>query len=378
MNRPYGSQRAKVSVSQSLLKIAEGFDSDASHKREKDREHMRIFDYALRHGVKLMSRDERARFDRFQAERRDMSDTGGGAYPASANGFFTPALFDQQVWQMMRQTDRLFDPDVVSFVTTDKGGPLSVPMLDDTTSAASVLAQNQQTVQQEPPVLGQLSFGVTPTFQSGLWKVSRSLVEDNAVDIPGLFAATSATRFRRGIGTSLVTTLLNAATLGAVANGTSDTDGVGDGRGAGFGDLHALLQSVDTAYIVSPKCRWLMNFNTYTSLLKIKDRNSRPVIREQYNADGEPMLLGLPVAICPSMPSMSATTSSPQQSVAPIILGDLGRLMVRVVGAMRIAVLDERWAEFFQIGFESFVRADAGLMVTAGSDSPIKYLQTAA
>jgi HK97 family phage major capsid protein len=112
--------------------------------------------------------------------------------------------------------------------------------------------------------------------------------------------------------------------------------------------------------------------------LAVKDRQSRPVIAEQYNAGGEPLLLGLPVAICPSMPSMSATTSSPQQSVTPIAVGDMGRLVVRVAGGMRIVRMDERWAELFQVGFESFVRADAGLMVTPGSDSPIKYLTTAA
>jgi hypothetical protein len=76
-----------------------------------------------------------------------------------------------------------------------------------------------------------------------------------------------ATRFRRGIGKSLVTTLLNAATLGAVANGTSDTDGIGDGRTCGFGDLHALLESVDPEYLASPKARWLMSFKNLPNAL---------------------------------------------------------------------------------------------------------------
>ena len=339
---------------------------------------MRIFDRALRHGTKHLSGEDRARFDRFQHEWRDMSDTGGGAYAGSPNGFFAPALFENQVWQMMKQVDRLFDPEVVTFVTTEKGGPMSIPNLEDTSSAASVLAQGESQNQQEPEVLGQLSFGVTPTWQSGLWKVSRSLMEDSGISIPDLFASTSATRFRRGIGRAFVTTLLNAATLGWVAQGSASNDGVGANNTCSTDDLHALLESVDAEYLAAPKAAWLMSFATYQALLRVKDKQGRPILQEQYNDAGEPMLLGLRIALCPSIASMSPTFSSPQQTVNPIAVGDLSRFMVRIARGMRIVRLDERWAEYFQVGFEGFARADAGLMVTAGSDSPIKYLQTAA
>lgn len=378
MTKNHGSQRAKVEVSQRLLKIAESFDSDSAHKQERERDHMRVFDRALRTGLKFMQGRDREVFDRFQAERRDMSDSTGGAYPGSPSSFFVPVSYERYVWQMMKQVDKLFDPDIVSFITTDRGGPMSLPLLDDTSSEATVIGQGQQTVQQEPATLGQLSFGICPTWQSGMWKASRSLMEDNAVDIPDLFASTSATRFRRGIGKSLVTTLLDAASLGVVAQGSASTDGAGGPNTVGVDDLHQLLNSVNAEYLASPKCRWLMNFSTYQTLLQIKDLQKRPVLREQYNADGEPMLLGRPVALCPSMASMSSTVSSPQEAVIPIALGDLSRFVVRVARGMRIVRLDEREAEYFRVLFESFARVDSGLILTAGSDSPVKYLTTAA
>jgi HK97 family phage major capsid protein len=379
MTKNHGSPRAKVEVSQRLLRIAEGFDSDSAHKQEREREHMRVFNRALRTGLKFMQGRDREAFEAFQQERRDMSDSLGGAYPGSPASFFVPVAFEQHVWQMMKQVDRLFDPEIVTFLRTDKGGPMSVPMLDDTESAASVIQQGQSTVQQEPATLGQLSFGICPTWQSGMWKVSRSLMEDNAVNIPDLFASTSAKRFRRGIGKSLVTTLINAATLGRVAQGSASTDGQGSINTVGIDDLHALLSSLDPEYLASPKCRWVMNWSTYQALLQVKDLQKRPVLVEQYNADGEPVLLGRPVAICPSMASMSPTISSPQESVIPIALGDLSRFVVRVVsGSMRIIRLEERWAESFQLGFESYARVDSGVMVTGNASSPVQYLQTAA
>ena len=370
---PRGSQQTEKV--RSLLRQGKGLDGNVASEREQ--RHLAIFDRALRHGIKHMADRDRAQFDTFQKERREMSDTDGGAFPGSPNSFLVPALFEQQVWQMMRQTDRLFDPDVVTFITSDRGGPMSVPMLDDTSSEASVIAQGQQTTQREPETLGQLSFDTATTWESGLWKVSRSLMADSAVDIPDLFASTSATRFRRGIGKSFVTTLLNAATLGAVANGSASNDGIGGP--VGTDDLHALLDAVDPEYLSSPKARWLMSFKTYQSLLlQIKDKQGRPILREMYNEVGEPMLLGRPIALCPAMASVSTTFSSPPQTVIPIAVGDLSRFVVRVAGPMRIVRMDERFAEVFQVGFESFVRADAGLMVTAGSDSPVKYLTTLA
>ncbi len=379
MAKPYASRAAKLALSQQLLKIAGSFDSDADAKRQRDEEHMKLFNRALRNGTKLWNQRDLEQFNRFQIERRDMSDTApSGAYPASTNGFFVPMAFEEMVWQMLAATDKLFDESFVTFLRSDNARPLSQPQLDNTSSAAVVRPQGQAITIAEPPIIGQLSFPTASSWTSNMWRISRSLLEDNAVDIPGLFAATSAVRFRRGIGKANVATLLNAATLGWEAIGSSTTDGTGGPETCGIDNLHSLLASVNAEYLASPKAAWLMNFSTYQSLLQVKDMQKRPVLVEQYDADGNPLLFGKRVAICPSMPSMSSTTSSPQLTRTPIAVGDLGRFLVRVAGGMRIVRADERFAEYFQIGFESFVRTDALLNVTTGSDSPIKYLTTAA
>jgi HK97 family phage major capsid protein len=104
--------------------------------------------------------------------------------------------------------------------------------------------------------------------------------------------------------------------------------------------------------------------------MRVKDKQGRPVFAEQYNAVGEPILLGKRVAYCPSMPAIGLSNK-------PIALGDFGRFIIRVVKDMQVQRLGETFAEFLQVGYQAFLRADAGLQVTTG-DSPIKFLQNAA
>jgi len=227
--------------------------------------------------------------------------------------------------------------------------------------------------------LGQLSFGTTPTWRSGVCKVSMELDTDSGINLDGLFAKAFATRFQRGIGKSNVNTLLSAATLGATATGSAtNTGGVETGATTcGTDDLHALLSSLNEEYLASPKCYWAMRFKTYQALMSIKDKQGRPCLVEQYNTAGEPILLGKPVAYCPSMPAIGTGNK-------PIALGDFSRFIVRLAGDLRVQRQSERWIEQGLFGFEGFLRADAGLQVTSlplasppYSDSPIKYLQNA-
>jgi HK97 family phage major capsid protein len=272
---------------------------------------------------------------------------------------------------MLKAIDRLFDEAVVTKIDTDAGGPAEIPNMDDTGSAASVVSQGQQDVEEDPRALGQLSFLTCPQWRSGIIKVSREFYKDSAIDLLPFFARSFAVRFARGIGAANVATMLSSATLGVIAAGSSSNDGSGatGANSIGLIDLEGLLAAVDSAYLASPKCFWAMSFSTLTKLWGVKDKQGHNILPVQYNALGEPLLYGLRVAVCPSMPSIGAGNT-------PIALGDFGRFIVRgVKNSMRVARFDERWAEYFQVGFEAFLRADAGLAVTPGSPSPIQYIQ---
>jgi HK97 family phage major capsid protein len=283
----------------------------------------------------------------------------------SAGGYFVPqGYFRDKVFSMLKAYDRLFDPKVVTVYDSENGNTLTVPMLNDTGVSAAVVSENAQSTEGEITAVGQLQLAKVPTWRSKQIVWSMELLQDSAFPAEDLIASAVALRFSRGIGASNVTTMLSAATSGA----TSAAAGAVTGD-----DLYALMDSVDPAYLASPKCYWTMSFATLISILKLKDSSNRYLFHPRTDADGNVLLLEKPVAICPSMPAIAASATS-------VALGDFSRLFVRVVkNSLKLQKYSQapNLAEYGLFAFESFVRSNAGLLVVSGADSPIKYLTQA-
>ena len=132
-----------------------------------------------------------------------------------------------------------------------------------------------------------------------------------------------------------------------------------------YDELVDLLHSVDPIYRV--KGTWLMNDTTYAALRKLKDGQQRALYGDM--AGGAPnMLLGHPISIDPNMPSMTTGQKA-------ILFGDLSAYYVRLVKEPRVLRLEERYAEFLQLGFLAFLRADGDLV--DGGGGAVKALQMA-
>jgi HK97 family phage major capsid protein len=347
--------------------------------RETRAETPKSFLSFLRYGDRRLSGEDRGELDARNRELRDMDSTGAGISP-TGGGNFVPLQFENNALAMLRATDNLFDPDVVTVIRPTTGAPLGFPNFDDTTNAATVVAQGQQNIEQDLGTMGQLSFGVCQTWRSGLAKASVELAQDSAFDLGSLLAAAFGVRWARGIGRYNVGQLLAGATLGATANGSSANDGSGNtgADSVGSSDLLALMGSLDPAYAASPKCAWVMSWSTMIFIESLLDKNGRPLrLIHDDPVTGEPMLYHRPIRICPSMPSIGAS-GSPLAGNKPIAFGDLSRFIVRIPLGMVVSTLVERFAEYGQIAWNGLLRADSGVQVTAGADSPVKYLQNAA
>jgi HK97 family phage major capsid protein len=59
-------------------------------------------------------------------------------------------------------------------------------------------------------------------------------------------------------------------------------------------------------------------------------------------------------------------------SAKSVLFGDLSKYIVRTVKDMRVLRLVERYADYYQVGFQLFVRADGDLL-NAGTN-PVKHL----
>jgi HK97 family phage major capsid protein len=74
---------------------------------------------------------------------------------------------------------------------------------------------------------------------------------------------------------------------------------------------------------------------------------------------GEPdKLEGFPYFIAPSMANIGASAKS-------MVFGDFGKFVIRDVKGLTLIRLNERYADYLQIGFMMFSRADSALLDTA-------------
>jgi len=301
-------------------------------------------------------------------EQRDMSTS------ALSGGGFVPQGFRDLLQLALAQYDPLFNPDVVTVYETTTGAPTMLPAVDDTASAATIISEGAQSVAGDTNlVVQQTALSSTPTYRSGFVKVSMELVQDSRFPILAFLAAAFAVRLARGIGASLVSTLLSSALKGTTATGSGKNTG-GTETGAtsvGWTDLINLRTSVDPAYRATPKCAWLMNDDSIAFLDSILDKQGRPIIRPHYDDQGRRILMGFPVRNSPSMPSIGA-------SATPIAFGALGYFVLRLVDTeTQVQVYTERFIDYGQFGFEARLRAQGALLSTSATQSPVKVLANA-
>jgi hypothetical protein len=303
-------------------------------------------------------------------ERRDLT--------SSTAGVFIPEAFNRMVWEAMRAYDSIFDDDFSTTIETDTGAAMDLFAVDDTETSASIVGEGTGSGEVDPTAF-KVQLAQAPLWDSKVVAVSMALLQDSAVDLPAMLSQALGARLARGIAPSLISTLLAAADLGATAAG----DPVNGSNGAtqvGYADLIALRTSLNTAYRASGKCAWLMNDNTLAALDSLTDKNLRPLIHPVY-VNGQRMLLGYPVGICPSLPNIG-------HSNTPILFGALGYFVVRVVkdggekesGRLIRITEAQGYIENLLVGFKSFLRCNGALLAAqAGSplmsDSPVKYLQ---
>ncbi len=289
------------------------------------------------------------------------STAGGGA--------LIPQLFFRTLTAIMRQYDRLFDPDVVQVVETDTGAPLPFPEIDDVSNAAAIVAENVISTKGPDLTFAQVQMPQCPTWRSGWFTIPRQLLQDSAFPIENLVIEAAGKRFARGIGASVVSTLQSSALTGSTTTSGQTTTVIVD-------DLYNLMGSVNPAYLVSPKCGWAMSFSTLIALLKVKDTTGRPILPVVHDDKGNILLLEKPVYICPSMPS-------PAAGATPIAFGDFSRLILRFVkdsGAMIRATEFPGIAENYCVAFQGYLRAEAAMLLDTNqspADSPIKLLANA-
>jgi HK97 family phage major capsid protein len=98
-------------------------------------------------------------------------------------------------------------------------------------------------------------------------------------------------------------------------------------------------------------------------ILKLTDNTNQPLWLPGNGGPIGDTILGMPYVVNQDMPTGAGAKG--------IVFGDLSKYMVREVTDIQFLQLNERYADYHQVGFLAFLRADGDLL-DAGTN-PVKY-----
>ena len=295
-------------------------------------------------------------------ELRDQSTTG------SAGGYTIPQGFSEELQKYLKLYGGV-RPAARAF-PTPQGNDIPWPTVDDTANTGELLAENTQAGSQD------VTFGVVTLkafkFSSKLVKVSKELLQDSYFPVGDILRDLFVDRlgritnsyFTTGSGTAQPQGVVTAAGLGkTAASGQTST--------VIYDDLVDLEHSLDPLY--RPNASFMFSDTTLKALKKLKDSQGRPLWMGYTESSfapavAQPTILGYKYHINVDMADIGHG-GSPDAGYKSILFGDFNRYIVRDVLAMDMIRLEERYAEYGQVGFLMFMRADGRSLNTAA----IKY-----
>lgn len=254
---------------------------------------------------------------------------------------------------------------VADVIRTADGATMPWPTVNDTSNEGELIGENQPVTEQDPQ-FGVVNFGAYK-FSSKLIKVPSELLEDSAFDFARELSALLGERLGRvseryytvGIGAGQPTGFLHQATLGKTA--ASQTTFVGD-------EIIDLIHSIDPAYRRDPSFGIMLHDLALAVIRKLKDSQGRYLFEEGQNGAPD-RVKGVRLIVNQNMPS---AMSAGQKVLA---CGAWRKVKIRDVNVVRMKRLEERYAEYDQVGFVGFMRTDSKVL-DAGTH-PIKYLALA-
>jgi HK97 family phage major capsid protein len=150
--------------------------------------------------------------------------------------------------------------------------------------------------------------------------------------------------FTTGTGTNQPQGIVTGATTGVTAAAVADIT---------FDELIDLEHSVDPAYRNSPRVRFMLSDAALKVLRKKKDGNNNYLWQPSVQAGVASVLMGHGYTINNDM-------AAPATGVKSVLFGDFqAGYLIRTVKEFALIRLDERYADFGQVGFLGFARADA-------------------
>lgn len=273
-----------------------------------------------------------------------------GVATGAGGGFLVPEAFRNKFQETLKAFGGV--REVSEVIETESGATLPWPGNDDTGNKGAILGENVQVTEQDF-VLTENELGAF-MYTSKLVRVSFQLLQDDAYDLEGRLARKLGERigrihnehFTTGTGTGQPEGVQTNAVVGK-------TGAAGQTTSITFEDFIDLAHSVDPAYRAGGRGRFMLHDLSVAKARKLKSTDGVPLWQPSLQAGVPDALFGYPYTVNNDMPVMAASAKS-------VLFGDFfAGYVIRDVRGFTLLRLDERYADFLQVGFLGFQRADA-------------------
>lgn len=338
-------------------------------------------DFAAGKNVRLTSRPPDREVRANETGQQSITYTQG-----APGGYFVPQGIHDRAFETMRQYDQIFDDKFSNVIETDTGANTPFPAWDDVTNASVQVGEAQQSTEVDIANFGNVQLNAY-AFRSKIVGVSLELLQDSNFPWPSILERVFAMRHARGVGqalitgsgvqspTGLLTAVVASGAVPVIASGSSTNTG-GSETGAtsiGTNDINSLFAKLDPAY--RPGACWYMADSTLEYLRTLLDKQGHPIVSFHKSLTDTfmetPFILGKPVAICPSMPSLGSSKN-------PVVLANpFYFVQRRVPSSMYVRAFwqNPTLVTYGLVGFESWLRVDSNLVAPNSSYLPAQFIQ---
>lgn len=288
---------------------------------------------------------------------RNVQEARAQSLTGSAGGYTVPAGFLNQLEESLLAFGGM--REVATVLRTDSGNDLPIPTVNDTGNVGAILAENSQVAEQDM-TFAQITLKAYK-YSSKLVRVSAELLQDTAIDLESFIGNALGNRIARILNTHFTTGDNSSKPQGVVNAGTGVT--CASASAITYGELLDLQHSVDPSYRAN--ARFMMHDSTLKAIRKLVDDQNRPIFQADITGASPGTLLGMPIVINQDIATIATGAKA-------IVCGDFSKYIIRDVTDFTLLRLEERYADYHQVGFVGFSRHD-GRILDAGTD-PLKVL----
>jgi len=287
----------------------------------------------------------------------------------TAGGYTVPTELANIMVKSMLAWGPMYDPGITTEIVTSGGGTITMPTVNDTTTVVQKHAEGVTLTDDggSDVTFGEKQLDAYP-FNTEWLRVSKELADDSVFAMETILGNLLGERLGRRANLELTT-----------GDGTGDPNGVVTASASGkvaastsaitADEIIDLLHSVDPAYRMGPRVRFMFNDGTLAAIRKLKDGQNNYLWQMGNVQAGVPgSLLGYNYSVNQAVAGLGDGVNS-----RVMVFGDFSKYYVRKVGSPLIGAIQDKdfWPGF---GVAGYIRFDGELADTAA----VKHMALAA